>query len=336
MTKLSDLTTATRLRDVISAMVRDILKMERPADVYATVEGIDRVARTATVSFPGEATPVTLPMSVLQPTGTGGVVRVVGTRNDRRIEAPSGTAGVYVDANTVAATTLNATTATITTGNITTGNITTTTSTTANVATGNITTVNATDVTATGLVRSTKTTEPALGATTHGFEVGTPGNTAGQTGIMFGPSRIQAKNGNAAAAIELNNAGGAVRANGFPVAPLRAIGYVSGSPATLTATGLDGTPPAIGATSPGFQMQAGIASVAFTNGGGSFALPNAFPNGLLCCLTTTNDNHLIYAISRASSRSTIVVTCHNYGDFNNAWPTVFNGTNTFTYLAIGW
>lgn len=307
MSKFSDVTTATRLRDVIGSIVRDILGIERPADAYATVQSIDRVTRTATVLFPGETTPITLPMSILQPVGTGGAVRIVGTRNDRRIDSPAGTGAVYVDASTVAATTANLTTVTATT-------------------------VSGTDATLSNSLRATKTTEPALGATAHAFEVGTPGSTAGQTGIMFGPSRIQAKNGPDAAALELNNAGGAVRVGGYPAVPLR---NTSG---TRLASNGNVAVPSVTATSPGFLMQAGRAVGTFTNGAATLAMTTAFPNGLLCAVCNSEYNDMVIAINPATcTNGQIGITAFYYWDQPPYRQAVVTGqAYNVDYIAIGY
>lgn len=299
MSKFSDVTTATRLRDVIGSIVRDILGIERPADAYATVQSIDRVTRTATVLFPGETTPITLPMSILQPVGTGGAVRIVGTRNDRRIDSPAGTEAVYVDASTVAATTANLTTVTATT-------------------------VSGTDATLSNSLRATKTTEPALGATAHAFEVGTPGSTAGQTGIMFGPSRIQAKNGPNAAALELNNAGGAVRVGGYPLAPLRA----AESPfvGTLGDLTTQATP---------FLMQAGTDQITATFNGtntvGNLTFPFTFSTGLLTVVVSTGNPDLVAVVNGAAlATNQVGLVFHQAGSANCP------GSFRVSYIAIGW
>ncbi len=89
MTKFADLDTATRFRDLLRSVVKDVLRQERPPETYATVQTIDRVARTAVVRFPGETSDITLPMGALQPFYPGDVVRVRGLAGDRYIDQPT-------------------------------------------------------------------------------------------------------------------------------------------------------------------------------------------------------------------------------------------------------
>lgn len=79
---------ATRFRDAVRDICRDILKIERPSETYATVIAIDRVFKKCTVRFPGETVDVVLPMGAIQPMAVGETVRVKGLTADRHVEAP--------------------------------------------------------------------------------------------------------------------------------------------------------------------------------------------------------------------------------------------------------
>lgn len=179
-----DVTAATRMRDAVTQMVRSVLKTERPSDSYATVQSVNRSARTAVVRFPGETQDITLPMSMNQPSAAGQVVRVKGGATDRYIDAPAGAGAVSF---------LYAQSGTITNTLTVSGDF-------AGVA-----------------ARLSRTNAPTLGGIFHGLEIGTAGNTAGQIGLMFGPAAMQAKNGSSASVLDINSAGGTVKINAVDV-----------------------------------------------------------------------------------------------------------------------
>lgn len=200
-----DLSTAARMRDAIQKLVRQTLRTERPDDVYAIVQSINRPTKTAVVRFAGETTDITLPMGAIQPSANGAAVRVVGSATDRRIDQPSGVASASF---------LYCTSGTITN------------------------TLNVNGDFAGVAARLSRTNAPTLGGIFHGLEIGTAGNTAGQIGMMFGPAAIQTKSGSAASTMDLNPGGGAVRANAYPVVSLRGRGGhdVGSAPPAVTAT----------------------------------------------------------------------------------------------------
>src|SRR5437868_14697656 len=77
---------ATRFRDVIGQIAEASVNRLRPSHRYATVTSIDRVNRSCTVTFPGEATAVTVPMGSIQPAKPGQTVRIAGALGDRFID----------------------------------------------------------------------------------------------------------------------------------------------------------------------------------------------------------------------------------------------------------
>ena len=93
MGNFGDVSTATRMRDSISSIVRHILRTERPDNVYATVQSINRLTRKCVVRFAGETTDIELPMSAIEPAGVGDTVRVIGSATDRYVDQPVGVTG---------------------------------------------------------------------------------------------------------------------------------------------------------------------------------------------------------------------------------------------------
>lgn len=87
MTEFSDLTAATRLRDVIRSLVREELERERPRYKYAQVVSINATAGTCVVTYAGEpGNNVTVKMGkIIRPTTAGQIVRVDGLSGDRFI-----------------------------------------------------------------------------------------------------------------------------------------------------------------------------------------------------------------------------------------------------------
>lgn len=87
MASFADLTSATRLRDVIRAIVREVLEQERPRYKYAKVISIDATAGTCVVNYVGEAgNNVTVKMGrIIRPTAVNQIVRIDGLNGDRFI-----------------------------------------------------------------------------------------------------------------------------------------------------------------------------------------------------------------------------------------------------------
>lgn len=85
-----DSATSQSMRDLITAIVRNVLASERPTPRYATVNSINRATRRCMVTFTGGTTSVPVSMGSVQPHTTGQTVRVAGPPNDRYIEAVLG------------------------------------------------------------------------------------------------------------------------------------------------------------------------------------------------------------------------------------------------------
>lgn len=87
MTDFSELTAATRLRDVIRAIVREEIERSRPRYKYAQVVSINATAGTCVVTYAGEpGNSVTVRMGkIIRPTAAGQIVRVDGLSGDRFI-----------------------------------------------------------------------------------------------------------------------------------------------------------------------------------------------------------------------------------------------------------
>lgn len=75
---------AARFRDIVKEMVRAELRDHKPALAYATVASVDNTNRKATVTFTGEADPVTLPIGTQRPP-VGARVRIEGETGDRYV-----------------------------------------------------------------------------------------------------------------------------------------------------------------------------------------------------------------------------------------------------------
>lgn len=97
--EFSDPTAAAKLRDLVFKMVERHLERIRPRYRYAVVNSVDRVARTAMVTYNGEpGNSVKVKMGAVQPygTGAGNEVRIAGLPGDRYIDAVV-KGKVYVD-----------------------------------------------------------------------------------------------------------------------------------------------------------------------------------------------------------------------------------------------
>lgn len=111
----------------------------------------------------------------------------------------------------------------------------------------------------------------------------------------------------------------AVRANGWPLVPLRNVG-----------TAVNGTAPATTAAAPAYKMQAGKATVTFTAGAGTVTFPTAFATGLLCVILQSSGNDVVLGVTIASStRTSAAVTCYIAG-------AAAAGAVDLEYIAIGW
>lgn len=123
--------------------------------------------------------------------------------------------------------------------------------------------------------------------------------------------------------VELNSISGsnnAVRVNGYPVVPLRAVQNAA-----------VGTAPSVTAVAPAYKTVAGRQAVAFTAGAGTLTLPSSqFATGLLCIVCTAEANDFVVAHNAAASTKTaIALTGFDAGTASNA-------TVTIDYIAIGW
>lgn len=118
----------------------------------------------------------------------------------------------------------------------------------------------------------------------------------------------------------------AVRANGYPIVPLRAVENAA-----------VGTAPSVTAVAPAYKMVAGRQSVSFgssggtTSGAGTLTLPSSqFATGLLCIVCTAERNDFVVAHNRASSTKTaIALTGFDAGVSADIAVTI-------DYIAIGW
>lgn len=72
------------MREVIRRLSRNTIEETRPAYRYATVQSVNTTARTATVTYSGESTSVTLPYGGMTPV-VGATVRIDGVPGDRHI-----------------------------------------------------------------------------------------------------------------------------------------------------------------------------------------------------------------------------------------------------------
>ena len=84
-TQFGDQEAALRTRQIIERTVIRLIDRERPSDRYGIVTAINRDNRTASVRLSGAVDSVPVNMGAIQPTATGQVVRVGGTRSDRWI-----------------------------------------------------------------------------------------------------------------------------------------------------------------------------------------------------------------------------------------------------------
>lgn len=85
MSSLASLSTATRLRDVVQAIVRRTLAKERPAEAYGTIVDSDDINRKATVLLAGSTSTVIVSYGHVQPGFVGQIVRIGGVAQDRYI-----------------------------------------------------------------------------------------------------------------------------------------------------------------------------------------------------------------------------------------------------------
>lgn len=122
-------------------------------------------------------------------------------------------------------------------------------------------------------------------------------------------------------AVVTANAGNdrAVRANGYPLVPLRNVG-----------TAISGTAPAVSDAAPAYKFQAGKATVTFTAGAGTLTFPTAFATGLLACLVTSGGSDAVVDVTMGSSTKTsAALTLYIAG-------AAATGGADVTYIAIGW
>jgi predicted dinucleotide-utilizing enzyme len=74
---------AIGLRDAIAAIADKEINALRPQTSYAVVQTINREARSATVLYMGDTTPVSVAMGSIEPTTVGQTVRIGGTIGHR-------------------------------------------------------------------------------------------------------------------------------------------------------------------------------------------------------------------------------------------------------------
>lgn len=335
-----DLDKATRVRDVIASISKQAIRNDRPSDVYATVQAIDRVGGTCDITFPGESTTITLPMGAIQPQTTGTYVRVVGVAQDRRVDSPAAGSATYLNANTVAATA-----ATITT--VTASAVISATSTNLSIDAGAGGTLKfdssfggVVEFGATGSTTNVKVVTsdggnvlPQTGVnSTFPFFIGSASTAASNYRMAFTARGQQALNAGAVDVLEMNPQGGAVRANGYPLAPLFNVQNAA-----------VGSVPAVTATSPGFKIQAGRQQVNFTAGSGTLTFGTAFPNGLLCVVATSELERFIIAHRPTLGSSVIQASLSGFqaydGYLDGPPPPVGGpggGQVWVNYVAVGW
>lgn len=163
--------------------------------------------------------------------------------------------------------------------------------------------------------------EPSLSSTNHAFQVGTPGTSAGDLQMKFGPANIQATEGDLSSVLKLNNFGGPVLANNRQVTPL---GGVS--------TALAGTAPAVSSTTAQYFMQAGKVTVTASAGAASWSFPTLFPTGLLALVASAAGAAFAdfgLFVDSTSTASTGKVFAVSAG-------AAYSGSLSVSYVAIGW
>jgi hypothetical protein len=273
-------------------------------------------------------------MGVLQPKTTGTYVRVVGVSQDRRVDSPVAGSATYVNVDTVASTAASITT-------VTTSAVISATTTNLSIdagvggtlkldsASGGIVEFGAAGYTTNVKVLTTDggNALPQTGVnSTFPFFIGSASTAASNYRMAFTARGQQALNAGAVDVLELNQQGGAVRTNGYPLAPLLNIENAA-----------VGTAPAVTATNPGYRIQAGRKSVTFTAGAGTLTFPTAFPNGLLCVVATSElDYFIINHKPSAGSTAAAAALIGAQANVGAGTGGVGNGAVVVDYIAVGW
>lgn len=90
----SDVSFATKLRDLVISFARTEIQKFHPPPVYGEVVTFDRRGLTAMVRMPGDETPVLVQMGAVQPQAPGQKVRVSPRNGDLFLETVIGPAYV--------------------------------------------------------------------------------------------------------------------------------------------------------------------------------------------------------------------------------------------------